>query len=488
MRKRRIFQTLFCFSAVTILCWPSPAAADDVRAAVKKALPATVAVEWRAEGTKSEPNAKVSKGVIVGYANAPVGVRPTPDEISLSSGTAVSTDGLIVTVLAHSKPGAFSVTLNDGRTLPARLLVDDFRSGLKLLKIDADDLQPVQTGKDQGELGQQVVATYCTDLKDRAVAQGIVTSKSAATKGPINLFKTDVSVGPMSAGAPLVDGRGGLLGIVVAKQGRTGHERGEALAIPAEFVDMLLKERSGENSVVVHRAYLGVTLHEPDSPAVEELGVLVERVQPKSAAAAADIRVGDSIVKLDDEEATSPAEVIQAVGRHKAGEMLTVTIRRPNSQNKEQSPTEMQVKVTLGRSPATPAQASSHYSYLFRDNSGRQLTTLHPDLLYIADPEGRIHVVQPSQQAPNQNQPKGLQRAFVEAQKAYAKAQLSRRLQPRPVAPATIQVQRSDTAKKLDLLHREVASLRKQLDKLTEQLQRAHGSENDSENKEADKR
>ena len=168
---------------VIVLCaaWQqsiSAVARADVREAVKRILPATVGVEWRkGDGHKS-------------------------DQVKMGSGTIVSADGLIVTMIEGRESRGYSVTLSDGRVFAGRLLVDDRRSRLKLLKIDASGLPFVAPFSEPLEIGEEIAAVYCLDLKDRAAVRGIVTASNRELKGmATGLLQLDVNVGMMSAGS-----------------------------------------------------------------------------------------------------------------------------------------------------------------------------------------------------------------------------------------------------------------------------------------------
>ena len=393
-----------------------------------------------------------------------------PDAVSLSSGTVVSSDGLIVTFTGETGKGSYSVTFDDGRALPARLLVDDRRSGLKLLKVDADDLPSVRLAEEEAEMGQAVVAVLCTDLKDRAVAQGIVSATDRSVPGvACEVIQTDVSVGPMSAGAPLADGEGNLLGIIAIAAGKGAGEvtetrvtegqtvrmrqPGLTFAVPASFVQSLLEARQGDNTVVVHQGMLGIQL---ESSSEESESPIANRILPETPAEAAGIQEGDEIVAIDGQETSTVVGVVRGVRRRAAGDKVTVTVRRDGR--------EIQYDVTLGRFPPAPRAAP------VRAPTVEAVVPESLSLLFV-DQEGQLRIVRPSYDAAQGEQMKQMMEAIRRAQQ-QARGQADYTLpQPQP-KPPVIRVQRSDTDKKLDQLTGDVQSLREQIEKLTEEVQR----------------
>jgi hypothetical protein len=88
-----------------------------------------------------------------------------------------------------------------------------------------------RSATEAAELGQPIVTAACTGLRHREVADGIVAATDRAIpRMPCDLLQTDAFVGPMSAGRPLVDIEGRLVGIVVAKEGPDAQQRGPVRA------------------------------------------------------------------------------------------------------------------------------------------------------------------------------------------------------------------------------------------------------------------
>jgi len=382
--------------------------------------------------------------------------RKTPDTVVLASGAVLSSDGLIATLPGEAEKGTYTVTFHDGRTLPAKLVVDDRRSGLKLLRVDADNLPYVELADEEAELGQQVVAVLSTDVKNRTVAQGIVASRSRRHQDFVTeVFQTDIGIDAMSAGAPLSNANGKLLGLVAGKAHWDEHRQGPAFVVPADYVKSLVEARHGDETVVIHRPILGVQIGE----SAKKKGAVVERVFPDSAAETVGIREGDEITVVDGQEVTTPDDVTRYIRRRKPGDQATVVIRRDGK--------EKRLQATLGmnetRSQTTKAgsrriERTQPGNLLILDSNGRlQVMREVPDALHFIPPEDSSATpTTPEQQRKRQE-------AILRAR---------RYLSPKST---TVRVQRSDVEKKVDQLNSDVKSLASQMEKLIEEVGKLRG-------------
>src|SRR6185437_8255350 len=88
------------------------------REAVKRAMAATVAIEWRAADSGQQqpaaqaPPAAATFNELLSAAHELSRVHAAAPEISLASGTVVSDDGLVVTISPVPVEGRHSVTLD----------------------------------------------------------------------------------------------------------------------------------------------------------------------------------------------------------------------------------------------------------------------------------------------------------------------------------------------------------------------------------------
>jgi serine protease Do len=347
------------------------------------------------------------------------------------AGTVVSRDGLIVTFGLPPGEGHLRVRFETGEHHRAEVVARDLRTGLHLLRIPHPrSYRPLAVAEQPAEIGDTVVAGYCLGERDRAIARGIVVSAERMPSGfSVGLLQTDATVGRMSAGGPLVNESGALVGILAAVQMHDGQPQGVTLAIPAEHVRALRKAwGEGEDGevVVIQRPLLGIQpVERPDQG-----GVGISQVFENSPAEAAGLRTGDEIVALNRERVHSPQDVVRIVGGRTPGDQIEVTIRRDGQ--------EQVLTVTLAQVPAEPRPSPPETVPRVRVSAST------PTRILVYGPDGTVQSLE------------------LPATPAGA---------PPLVSPA-IRVERSDVEQKLDELSRDVRELKTQIEELSRQLQR----------------
>lgn len=100
------------------------------------------------------------------------------------------------------------------------------------------------------------------------------------------------------------------------------------------FVDHEDGEPIVLDAVLADRGYLGVALLDLTAELRRhfglpgETGVMISRVEPKSPASRAGLRVGDILMAIDGEAVGSPAMVVQRVSEGEGGQTLALDVRR----------------------------------------------------------------------------------------------------------------------------------------------------------------
>jgi len=167
--------------------------------------------------------------------------------------------GYIVTnhhvVASHRGPfsgraagNAFSVTLPDGRDLPARVIAKEPELDLALLQIEARDLAPALMADSRGlQVGQMVLAVGHPWGQVGVVTAGIVSGLGNAETGQpprkVPIIRSDVVLAPGNSGGPLVNAAGGVVGINTMI---VGGDLG--VAIPSHLVEAFV-ERAMERAL-----------------------------------------------------------------------------------------------------------------------------------------------------------------------------------------------------------------------------------------------
>lgn len=248
-------------------------------------------------------------------------------ESALGSGVIIAKDGLIVTN-AHVVQGAdeITVTLSDGREFPARVSVSDTPSDIALLRIDApsESLPHAPLASSESlEIGDLVIAIGNPFGVGQTVTSGIVSARSRPNLeiNDYNFFiQTDAAINPGNSGGPLVDMKGGVVGINTAIYSRDGGSLGIGFAIPSEMVQTVIAaEKPGgtgnPDTGRVARAWLGVQMQSLTSDIAASLGLdrpqgaLVAHIRKESPAARVGLRVGDVVLSVGGHAVRDPAEM-----------------------------------------------------------------------------------------------------------------------------------------------------------------------------------
>ncbi|MFA9445931.1 S1C family serine protease [Egicoccus sp. AB-alg6-2] len=271
------------------------------------------------------------------------------------SGSAVvyRTDGVLVTnhhVVADAVE--VSVTLPDGERLPAEIVGTDPSSDLAVLRVDATDLPvPMWAGADDlPEVGDTAVAIGSPFGLDGSVTSGIVSALGRTVTTPqaalVDLLQTDAAINPGNSGGALVDGAGRVIGVNTAIASSSGGNDGIGFAIPAGTVrnvaDQLLTDGA------VRHAFLGVAGQTVDRDVARLYGLPVEQGAvlaevPDGPAADAGLRPGDIVIRMDDHEVATMAELAGRIQQYRPGDEVQVTYLRDGEQRT--------TTVTLGERP-----------------------------------------------------------------------------------------------------------------------------------------
>ncbi|MEY4708565.1 MAG: putative periplasmic serine endoprotease DegP-like precursor [Pseudomonadota bacterium] len=226
---------------------------------------------------------------------------------SLGSGFIIDPSGFIVTNNHVIPSDSITVTLNDGVTMPARVVGRDPKTDLALLKVNPRKPLPAAKfgNSDTAEVGDWVMAIGDPFGIGSTVTAGIVSARNRnINSGDYDDFiQTDAPINRGNSGGPLFDMEGNVIGINSAIFSPSGGSVGIGFSIPSNLARQVvgqLRQFGG-----TRRGWIGVTIQQVTPEIAEGLGVsnmrgaLVTKVTSGGPAARAGLRNGDLITGFD---------------------------------------------------------------------------------------------------------------------------------------------------------------------------------------------
>ncbi len=256
----------------------------------------------------------------------------------VGSGFIISADGFVLTN-AHVVEGAdeVTVTLTDRREFKAKVLGADRRSDVALLKLSAGNLPYLRTGDSSKiRVGEWVVAIGSPFNLDNTVTAGIISAKSRDTGEYLPLIQSDVAVNPGNSGGPLINMRGEVIGINSQIATLSGAYNGISFAVPIDEVMRVADQLKTTGKVT--RGRLGVQISEVTRDVAESLGLgkargaEVSMVEAGGPAEKGGIKVGDIILKFNNQPIETTRDLPRLVGATKVGSRASVTVWRRGAQ------------------------------------------------------------------------------------------------------------------------------------------------------------
>jgi putative serine protease PepD len=280
-------------------------------------------------------------GVVKKVAPSVVTVKAsTGNGYALGSGFIVSTDGYLITNdhVVEGMSGSATVTFSDETSLPAKLVGADPESDVAVLKLDRSGLTAIQFGdSEQVAVGDPVLAFGSPLALDGTVTYGIVSALNRTIEadepgGPTRYYaaiQTDAAVNHGNSGGPLVDAAGRVIGInsvikSLASDAAQGGNIGLAFAIPINQARRVAQDiiDTGRARRTVIGAELSSSYSNPNG------GVQLSTVAPGGPAAAAGLKSGDVVLRLDGVPLSQPTDLIALVRKYAPGASVAVQYQR----------------------------------------------------------------------------------------------------------------------------------------------------------------
>lgn len=282
------------------------------------------------------------------------------------SGFIIDRDGHILTnyhVIAEAQ--RVEVTLHNRKKYRASIVGTDRSHDLAVIQIKAPDLQPMILGESKNlQVGQKVYAIGNPFGLAGTLTSGIVSSiRQVQEPDGVTIdeaIQTDAAINPGNSGGPLLNSHGEVIGINTMIASNVGQSAGIGFAIPINTAKAVLNDLTTLGHV--KRPALGVVTI-PISPDLADqlglaadYGLLIVNVVPGGAAERAGLRGGteraylgnepimiggDLIVAMDGEQIQDQQQLERIMNRHRAGDIITVTVYRGKRK--------LEVQVTLGQ-------------------------------------------------------------------------------------------------------------------------------------------
>lgn len=250
---------------------------------------------------------------------------------SSGSGVIVSEKGLILTA-AHVIQGMKEVDVffSDGKKWQGKVLGANFSKDIGMVQlVDPRQWPFVEIGESKPlEAGDWLVAMGHSAGFDPARTPPVRFGR-VMSDGPGNYFTSDCTLIGGDSGGPLFDLSGKLVGINSSIGWSWKNNNHAGVDGFREDWDRLL---AGETWGALQMNPLA----NPETPVLgivmgmrdEGKGVRVQKVEPNSPAAAAGVRVGDTIVAVDDEPVLGGAELQQVLLKKEVGDLVSLGLMR----------------------------------------------------------------------------------------------------------------------------------------------------------------
>ncbi|WP_455378513.1 Do family serine endopeptidase [Petrachloros mirabilis] len=258
-----------------------------------------------------------------------------PNTPGSGSGVIIDSEGYIITnnhVVGDSPE--IEVHLSDRTKLIAQVVGKDPDTDLAVLKVTAEHPLPAARFGDSAavRVGQWVLAVGNPFGLERTVTLGVVSGigrENVNLSRYENFIQTDASINPGNSGGPLFNLRGEVIGINTAI---INFAQGIGFAIPSNMAKQVIQQLIAQGRVV--RGWLGVGI-QPLTPELarkfgvsEDEGVLVNEVFEHDPAAAAGIKPGDIITRIEGAVIDTPNKLSRVVAGLSPGVVTKVEVVR----------------------------------------------------------------------------------------------------------------------------------------------------------------
>lgn len=258
----------------------------------------------------------------------------------MGSGIIYTDDGYVITNQhVVRKASIVTVVLEDGSEHECKVIGEDPRSDLAVIKIEGENLHHGKFGDSSRlKVGESVVAigSPLGEEFSGTVTSGIVSSTERNLDlGNRNakLIQTDTAINPGNSGGALVNSKGEIIGINSLKISSSQVE-GMAFAIPIDTARPIVNELI-ENGFI-KRPWLGLGLANSRKPE----GIYVGGIMKDGPGDNGKLHKGDIIIEIDGIRVENISQLSKKVETYSPNALVELTILRDNK--------DIKVSITLG--------------------------------------------------------------------------------------------------------------------------------------------
>ncbi len=286
-------------------------------------------------------------------------LQPYVQDGGSGSGSIIDKRGYILTnVHVIADATKIYVSLFDGTQYEAEVVGTDLDSDLAVIKFNPPagmELKTIAFGDSSAlKVGQRVIAIGNPFGLERTMTTGIVSGLGRPIQNSNNriirdMVQTDAAINPGNSGGPLLDTNGKMIGINTMIQSSSGSSAGVGFAVPSTTAIRVVADLIKYGKV--HRGTIDATIIQMSRRIAQyagldiATGVLVSEVQRGGNAEGAGLKGGteaayygsrrdiiyiggDVITQIDDIAVTSLADYYSALESKRAGDIVTVVVRR----------------------------------------------------------------------------------------------------------------------------------------------------------------
>ena len=296
---------------------------------------------------------------------APNGTTQNPQSVmGEGSGFFISADGFIVTnnhVVDHAK--SVTVTMDDGKTLDAKVVGTDPKTDLALIKVtEPGDYPFVTFSTEKPRIGDWVVAIGNPYGLGGTVTAGIISAEGRDIgDGPYDRFlQIDAPINRGNSGGPTFNLQGQVVGVNTAIFSPSGGSVGIGFAIPSSTADSVIGAL--EHGGVVPRGYLGVNIQPVTSEIADSMGLksakgaIVVEAMPGTPAVEAGLKSGDVITSLNGKAVEDASDLTLRIGSFKPGAKVDLTYMRDGAEKTAQVTLAEQKNETVAKADDSQSQ------------------------------------------------------------------------------------------------------------------------------------